>query len=150
MADQLRRWGHIGIDEWPRYLQDAIDRSGAKLTSHGGHRAEGRTEVSQMTYTLDLEPYRPGLAEWHGAMRVRARVSSSAAMASDAAHALVDCEERVEALRSIMRAEALLSVYTVWRSQVRCNTCKGRGKNGRGDVCAKCEGRGWEREVKRS
>ena len=145
MAASLRPWGHIGIDEWPAYLQDAIDRSGAKLTSHGGAEAKGKTAVSKMAYSLGLESYRPELDEWNGAMRARARVGSSSAMASNAVHALVDCEERVEALRALVRAEALLSVYTVWVKRVRCNVCDGEG--GKKRPCENCDGRGWERDV---
>lgn len=142
----LRPYGHIGIDEWPHYLQDAVVRARAHMVVLG-REARGKTAVSEMTYTLGLEICRQDSV--HGAMRPCARVGTSSTLPGNAAHALVDCEERVEALRSLLRVEALLSALTVWTKEVRCNVCQGSGKDGRGAVCSDCSGRGWEREVKK-
>jgi len=147
MQTTLLSWGHIGFDEWPVYLQDAINRSRADMVVYG-NAARGQTAVSEMVYSLSLEGCLR--EELSGAMQVCARVGRSAALDVNASHALVDCEERVEALHSLARAEVILSRFTIWMTHVRCNVCHGAGKNSRGSICPGCDGRGWEREVKKS
>lgn len=147
LYQHLRPYGHIGIDEWPAHLQDAINRALAVHMKVQGDEARGKTAVSGMTYTLGLVGCQDDAFNLRGAMRPRAQVGSSAGLPGNASHALTDCEERVEALRSLLRVEALLCDLTVWLGQVRCNVCQGKGKDSRNAVCSTCSGRGWEREV---